>query len=134
MAYVFEGQYCGDFELNPATINEARENRNFTDVIKKWPHHTFIPEVMHLECNQLYPDGGDITLPDCDYQPFPLMVLGATFYKDCPECDIPCKRKYLRMNGECEVDTNIPVYDVSKYNYNYDGLFSSIVDDLILLF
>ena len=66
MGYIFEGEYCGDFELNPATLLESKNKKDFTDVIEVWEPHTFIPEVMHLDCNQLYPDGTDLKLPSCD--------------------------------------------------------------------
>ena len=44
LGYRFNGEYCGDFELNPATLGSAKRNKDFTDVLKVWPPHTFIPE------------------------------------------------------------------------------------------
>ena len=87
MGYYFNGEYCGDFELNPKTLMDARSNRDFTDVIKQWPAHTFIPDTMYLECNKLYDDGEDIKLPDCesvqeDYEDEPTTSTG---YEDVPE-------------------------------------------------
>ena len=65
MGYSANGEFCGEYELNPLTLYTARKNQNFTDVIKTWPAHTFIPEVLPLTCNELYPDGSNVELPEC---------------------------------------------------------------------
>ena len=51
VGYTFKGEYCGDFELDPTTIMKAKRDHDFTQVYKRWPAHTFIPEKMPLDCN-----------------------------------------------------------------------------------
>ena len=64
LGYLMNGDYCGDFELNPETFHDSKKNRDFTDVIKKWEPNTFF-ELPFFECNNLIPDGSDVKLPRC---------------------------------------------------------------------
>ena len=73
MAYIFNGEYCGDWELNPETFEKKAWNgRDFTDVIKKWDPYTFFEEPFH-ECNPLIKDGSDVNLPKCELPPPPVI-------------------------------------------------------------
>ena len=132
LGYRFNGEYCGDFELNPATLGSAKRNKDFTDVLKVWPPHTFIPEKLPTSCNELYPDGSDVILPSCSQT---IDVPGETEYPpgdenppgtgnppdtespppltDCPDqeqCLYPCHKKFLSLGGDCPSDT------IGKYN------------------
>ena len=59
--YIFEGEYCGDWELDPNTVLDDKLAHDFSkNVIHKWPPHTFIPDPLPLDCNLLYPDGHSV--------------------------------------------------------------------------
>ena len=59
------GEYCGDFELDPSSYKEFRKKRDFTNVIKKWEPHTFFT-LPFFKCNNLLPDGSNVKLPSCE--------------------------------------------------------------------
>ena len=35
-SYTLNGEYCGDWELNPETAMQAMQTLDFTDVIQHW--------------------------------------------------------------------------------------------------
>ena len=74
LAYIFNGEYCGDFELNPATFEESYKNKDFTDVINKWDPNSFF-YLPFKDCNPLLPEGSDVNIPRCgDYPTIPPIV------------------------------------------------------------
>ena len=119
MAYIFEGSYCGDFELNPDTFHQSYANKDFTDVIKKWDPNTFF-KLPFKDCNPLFPEGSDVTLPECEDYPIigpPLPPPPVPPYVQSPNpptyeseaecierpelCNSPCHHKFLDYDGDC---------------------------------
>ena len=67
LGYVWQGEYCGDYELPAENFLNARIAHDYRDVKEKLPAHKHIPDPLPsmAESQILHPTRHSVKLPPC---------------------------------------------------------------------